>query len=332
MTTIVEAPTEAVEQAEVDPRTLGVLVEAKLVEWGLAYEYKPKYPVQDIRIADWAQVREEQHIADKDSLSEFVVQMREGAVYPPVVLMQPNVLVDGNHRFNAAKAIRRRQFPAYVVQFPTVDMAKAFAAAMNQSNGRRLDNEEAFQIALTMFAMNLDDQAIAREIGRSQEAVRQMRRRKEFAARTKRLGLEETAGTIPERQRVKLAQVDHDPVFAKAVEIAGAAKLPAKSITEIVKAADTATSDAEAIEALEKLRSDFAVAGPPPVKVAVPPAVKQARLHLGGLLKYEANPLEVLDLADEQHRIESMNKWERLHKMAYNVLAAYGQSPATLDA
>lgn len=328
MTTTVEAPAEAVdktEPADLDPRTLGVQIEAKLVEWHLDYEYKPRFPVPDIRVANWVQVREEQHISDKESLSEFAVQMREGSVYPPIVLMSPNVLVDGNHRYNAAKALRRRLFPAYVVQFPTVDMAKAFAAAMNQLNGRRLDNEEAFQIAQTMFAMGLDDQAIAREIGRSQEAVRQMRKRKEFVARTTRLGLEETAVDIKDRQRVKLAQIDHDPVFAKAVEIAGSAKLPAKAITEIVKAADSATSDGEAIETLEKLRGDLAVAGPPPTRVAVPQAVKAARMHLGGLLKYEPNPIELLDLVDDQHRVESINKWQRLREMTTAVLNAYGE-------
>jgi hypothetical protein len=326
VTTIVEAPVEAVDVPEtLDPRVLGVQIEAKLAEWHLEYQYGPKFPLQDIRVAPWAQVREEQHIADKDSLNEFVVQMKEGAVYPPIVLMDPNVLTDGNHRVNAAKTLRRRTLPAFVVKFPTVDMAKAFAAAMNQLNGRRLDNEEAFQIALTMFAMGLDDQAIAREVGRSQEAVRQMRRRKEFATRSTRLGLDETSAGIPEKQRIKLAQIDHDPVFAKAVEIAGSAKLPAKQINEIVKAADAATSDGEAIEALENLRGELAVAGPPPVRITIPQAVRQARLGLGSLLKYEQNPIEVLDLVDDQHRVESIDRWRRLREMANQVLIAYGE-------
>lgn len=326
MTTIVEAPVEAVDVPEsLDPRVLGVQIEAKLVEWHLDYQYSAKFPVQDIRVADWAQVRDERHIADEESLREFIVQMKEGAVYPPIVLMDPNTLIDGNHRYNAAKALRRRSLPAFTVKFPTVNMAKAFAAAMNQLNGRRLDNEEAFDIAQTMFGMGLDDQAIAREVGRSQEAVRQMRRRKEFAVRSTRLGLDETAAAIPEKQRIKLATIDHDPVFAKAVELAGSAKLPAKQINEIVKTADAATSDGEAIEALEKLRGDLAVAGPPPVRIAVPQAVRQARLGLGSLLKYEQNPIEVLDLVDDQHRVESIDKWRRLREMANQVLAAYGE-------
>lgn len=309
-----------------DPRTLGVQIEAKLVEWHLAYTYNPRLPLRDIRVADWIQVREEAHLRDKESLSEFVVQMREGAVYPPIVVMKPNVLVDGNHRFHAAQHLRLNGFPAYVVEFSTVDMAKAFSAAMNQLNGRRLGNEEAFQIALTMFSMGLDDQAVSREVGRSQEAVRQFRRRTEFASRTKRLGMEETAAVIPQQQRVKLAGISHDPVFAKAVEITGGSKLTAKQITEIVKAADAATSDGEAIEALEEIRSELAPSGPPPVRVTIPPAVKQARLHLGGLLKYEENPLEVLDLVDDQHRHDSIDRWRRLGVMADAVLRAYGDA------
>src|SRR5262245_34527060 len=147
VTTTVEPLAKVLAEVELDARTLGIQAEAKLVEWKIEYEYVLKFPVRDIRVAEWAQVREEQHSADKDSLSEFVIQMREGAVYPPVVLMHPNTLIDGNHRYNAVKTLRLSTFPAYIAKFATVDMAKAFAAAMNQQNGRRLDNEEAFQIA-----------------------------------------------------------------------------------------------------------------------------------------------------------------------------------------
>lgn len=326
----VAAPVESFEEEQVeapepiDSRRLGIQIEAKLAEWHLSYKYVRRLPLRDLRVADWIQVRESEHIADKDSLSEFIVQMKEGAIYPPIVVMHPNTLVDGNHRFNAAKHLRFNDLPAYIVEFPTVDMAKAFAAAMNQVNGRRLTNEEAFQSAETMFAMGLDDQAIAREVGRTQDAVRDMRRRKDFEIRAKQLGIDERAEPITNTQRAKLARISHNPVFAKAVEVVGEAKLGAKTVNQIVKAAESASSDADAIDAIEQIRTELAVAGPPPTRVTVPPAVKQTRLHLGGLLKFEQNPLEVLDLVDETHRHDAIDKWTRLSAMAHTVLEAYG--------
>src|SRR4029077_1679299 len=267
MATTVEAPSPV---AQPDPRTVGLQIEAKLADWHLSYTYLPEFPIQDVRAAEWAQVREIKHIADKDTLSEFVTQMRGGAVYPPIVLMHPDVLVDGNHRLNAARKIGRRTIPAVVVQFATVNMAKSFAAAMNQMNGRRLTAPEAFEVAGTMFEMGLDDDAIAREIGRSQESVRQMRRRKQFERRAETLGITEQVADVKDSQRVKLAMIDHDPVFDAAAKIVAETRPQMADVNKLVKAAQEATSDGGAIEALNKFKAEMPPAGPPPVRVTVP--------------------------------------------------------------
>lgn len=326
MTQTVEAPTIPVvpKPAELDARTLGLQIEAKLADWQIAYEYVSEFPLDDVRLADWAQVREATHIADKDSLAEFRTQMGEGAVYPPIVLMHPDVLVDGNHRLNAAKQLRRRTFPAFVARFTTVDMAKSFAAAMNQINGRRLTAAEAYEIALTMFEMKLDDQAVAREIGRSQETVRQMRRRKEFAERSDRLGISEAAEPVKDSARVKLASIDHDPVFARATKIVAEARPGMADVKKIVKAAEEASSDSEALEALERVRAELAPAGPPPNRVTIPAELKQARMYLGGLVKLASSPLALLDVVDDQHRAESIDRWQQVRNLADEVLRLYG--------
>src|SRR5215510_7460264 len=117
MTTVV-ATVEVPRIGEIDPRRLGLVTEAKLVDWGLEYTYDPVFDTSAVRVAEWAQVRDERSLADKTSLDEFKTQMREGSVYPPVVIMHPDVLIDGNHRFNASKVLRRKSILAFVVQFP----------------------------------------------------------------------------------------------------------------------------------------------------------------------------------------------------------------------
>jgi ParB-like chromosome segregation protein Spo0J len=309
---------------DLDPRSLGLPTEAKLVDWLLNYEYDPEFELDSIRIANWAQVRAETSLADKDSLEEFKTQMGEGVVYPPIVVMAPDVLIDGNHRYRAARALKRKALPTFVVHFPTVDMAKAFSGAINQLNGRRLTNEEAFQDAVTMFAMGLDDEAIAREIGRSRENVRQLRLRKEFAERAIKLNLSDAAERISDRQRVRLATIAHDPVFDRAVRIAAETGGKGKTVASLVKIAKEASSDPEAITALEQERAGLVPAGPPPVRTAIPSETRQARLHLGGLLKFEANPMVLLDQADQEHRERSIDSWRRLRAMADAVLGLYG--------
>jgi len=320
MTTTVEAPVIG----KPDPRTAGLQIEAKLVDWQLSYDYQPEYQIDDVRVADWIQVREARHLADKDTLTEFVTQMREGAVYPPIVLMEPDVLVDGNHRLNAARQLKRRAIPAFVVRFATVDMAKSFAAAMNQMNGRRLTADEAFEVASTMFGMGLADDAIAREVGRSQESVRQMRRKKEFGERADRLGISDAVEGVKDAQRVKLTMIDHDPVFDVATKIVAEARPPMADVNKLVKLAQDAASDGEAIEALNRMRAELAPAGPPPKRVTVPAEVRQARMYLGGLAKLRTNPTSLLDLASEETRATSILRWQQIGELAGEVLRLYG--------
>src|SRR5262245_36926119 len=68
VTSTVEAPAQASvpTSGELDPRQLGIHAEAKLVEWQIPYEYQPAFPLDEIRVADWIQVREARHLADKE--------------------------------------------------------------------------------------------------------------------------------------------------------------------------------------------------------------------------------------------------------------------------
>lgn len=322
MTTIVEAA--AATPMEVNARLVGIQIEAKLREWDIEYEYVEAYPVADVKSVEWTQVREEAHIADRDTVTEYRTQMAQGSVFPPVVLMAPDVLVDGNTRISAAKGLRRKHFPAFVAKFNSVDLAKTFAAAMNQQGGRRLTPAEAYEAALTMMRRGMADEAVAREIGRSVEAVRQMRRRKEFAERSAELPeIAEVAERVKQTQQVKLSQIKHNPAFVEAVKLVADTKPPERMVSDIVKAATEARTDAEAVSAVRALRAELAPAGPPPVRVVVSSEVRQARAHLGGLLKYVENPAVLLDVVSPEARTMSMSRWSDLRGLADKVLELY---------
>jgi ParB-like chromosome segregation protein Spo0J len=308
-----------------DPRKLGLAAELKLQDWHLEYDYVEDFNLDEIRIADWAQVRDEASLSDRATLEEFRTQMREGATYPPITIMAPDILIDGNHRYRAARSLRWPTFPAFIAQFQTVDMAKAFSGAMNQLNGRRLSNEEAYRDALVMFEMGLSDEAVARELGRSRTTVRQMRGRKEFQQRAETLGLQEKAERIKQPQQAKMAAITHNPVFARAVEIAAETGGKPKIIDELVHTAKQAPSDSEAIDALESLRSNLAPAGPPPVRVTLPSEVRTARMQLGGLLKHETTPIKLLDQATPEDRAKSIDQWRRVRDLANAVLGLYNE-------
>ena len=327
-TITVAATLEQPELESVDPRAVGILAEAMLRDWNLTYEYNPAFSLDEIRVVDWTQVRSatEHAGADKETLSEFRTQMAQGAVYPPIIIMHPVELVDGNHRVAAAKALRKKTLPAFIVQFNSVDLAKSFSAAINQKNGRRLTSQEAFEAATTMMARGMADEAIAREIGRSVTLVREMRRRNEFATRAAGIPeIAKIAETIPEKSRIKLAQISHDPAFAEAVKVIAETKAPAKTVSEIVEAATSARTDTDAIAAVRAKRAELAPAGPPPHRVMSPAEIRQATMHLGGLLKFAERPVSMLDVASPERRAESLSKWQQIRDLAVKVIDLYGK-------
>ena len=86
-----------------DPRA-----EALFAQWNIPFELNHEFSIADIRRLDGAQVRDLGHIAPEEGVQEYATQMRSGALFPPIVLMKPNILVDGNTRLAAANAIERR--------------------------------------------------------------------------------------------------------------------------------------------------------------------------------------------------------------------------------
>jgi ParB-like chromosome segregation protein Spo0J len=319
---------EAVLPDEVDPRTAGIQVEAKLRAWNLTYDYNPEFPLDDIRVVDWTQVRTAEHIADKDTLAEFRMQMVQGAVYPPIVVMEPDVLVDGNHRVSAAKGLKQKTFPAFVVKFNSVDLAKSFAAAVNQMGGRRLTAPEAYQAAVTMMARGMADEAIAREIGRSASGVRDMRRQNEFAQRSAAIPeiaklMEERP--LPAKTQQKLAAISHDPAFAEAVKVVAETRAPAQTVNELVQAAASARNDTDAIIAIRKKRAELAPAGPPPHRVVVPQAVRNCRMWLGGILKFRENATILLDTETDERRTKAAEQWTQVRDLATEMIGLYGK-------
>lgn len=323
MTTTLDAPS-----TDIDPRLAGIQIEAKLRDWNLDYEYVAEFELDKVRVADWAQVRAAASIADKDTLAEFRTQMTQGAVYPPIVLMEPDVLVDGNHRVAAAKGLRRKSFPAFIVKFNSVDLAKSFSAAMNQLNGRRLTSQEAYQAATTMMARGMADEAIAREIGRSPTSVRDMRRKNEFAQRSAAIPelaklMQQTP--IPEKAQMKLATISHDPAFAEATKVIAETRPPAQTVTEIVEAATKARTDADAITAIRAKRAELAPAGPPPQRVILPQSVRYCRMTLGGLLKFRTNTTALLDTQSEETRVKALDQWRQIRELAAEMIDLYGK-------
>ena len=302
-----------------DPR-----YEAKFQEWNLEYRLEPEFPIDQIRVAEWAQVRDVMHIAPQDEIEEYRQQMANGAMFPPVILMAPETLIDGNTRLQAAKKLRRKSISAYVVNFPSVPLAKSLAAAINNMGGKRLSAEEAVIAARLLMDMHFADEAIAREIGRSVEQVRRIRNQLEFVERAQNLHMENAADHISMDNRNRLNGIKHEPVFGEMVQFVAERRPPQKTITDLLKQVQGAASDADAISAIEQAKSDYVPAGPPPGGVApVPPLVRQSIMHASALSNLSENPEFLIDTREDK-REERIQQWRQVARLSTRMLELYG--------
>ncbi|MGP8204517.1 MAG: hypothetical protein ACLQVK_00425 [Acidimicrobiales bacterium] len=301
-----------------DPRA-----EALFAQWNIPVELDPEFPVATIRRLDGAQVRDLGHIAPGEGVQEYATQMRSGALFPPIVLMKPNILVDGNTRLGAATTVGRQTLPAYIIDVPTVDFARSVAGALNQLNGRRLDAAEAQRVALTMQQeLKFNDDQIAAYVGRSSQMVRTWRRQAETEARARRLGLVEQLETVSKNQQDRIASISHDAPFAEVVKLLSESKVPNGELRSIVQDVMKAPSEADELERVARARAELRAIGPRPRHAQVNPVARRARMVIPQLLN-----LKPLALLEPARLGEDRKLWAQLRGHCDEVLRVLAEHP-----
>lgn len=307
---------------DLDPRQIGVLIEARLVEWHIDYEYDPAVPVADLKKVGQAQVRFVEHQHDKATVEEYATLMRQGVVFPPLVLLREDIVLDGNTRISAAKQAGVKTLPAFKCNFPNPDLAVAFAGATNQSGGRRLSPEEARGQAEILMRYNFEDDSIARELGYGRTHVNNWRRERETRERAEAAMVSDVLGKVALPARRQLAGIKQNAPFAAAVNLIAETKLPSKQVTELVKAVQNAPSEADAMNAVGRVRAEVAAAGPPPLRVSVSAEVAQARRVLPQLVKLSGRELALVE-HDPDKRGPWVDQWLAVADLAAAVVAVH---------
>lgn len=306
------------------PRLRGIHFEAKLREWAIPYSYVEDFDLSAIQVVETAQVRDSEHRYDAETAAEYREQMGAGAVFPPIIVMEPNLLVDGNTRKAAAEALRRRTFPAFLAKFPTVDMAKAYAAAVNQEGGRRLTKDEARRATMTLLTAGYTDEAVSREIGYNATQVKKWRLEKEFAEREKRTFVSEAGAVLSDRERQEIAKVKNEPLFAEVVKLAADIKPKQGLLNEAVRRVAEAPSEAEGLRVLEEVKQEWKPSGPPPHRpVPIPAELKKARMMLPQLAAL-AGSASLLYETDQERRQKATQQWQDVRGLAVEMLGMYG--------
>jgi ParB-like chromosome segregation protein Spo0J len=313
-----------VEEEVLSPEELQyAALEAKLREWNLTYHAEREFPITDVNRLSEVQVREGSHIAPAQRVEEYAQQMRNGALFPPILLRTPNILIDGNTRLAAAKRIGRQTFPAVIVDTKTAEMAKILAASVNQMGGERLTATEAHEAALLMMRQGYPDAAVARELGRDLSQVRRWRNQRDVEERAERLGLADQLPVIPRNTLGTLSGISREEPFAELVKLFADVRPAEKQAREIVQQAVQAPSDEAAVAKVAEIREELAPVGPPP-RAAARRELPLVRAAIGNLLKIRGR----VDVAfDPAKRDEELKRWQELRQVIDEVLKALQGQP-----
>lgn len=306
-----------------------VRTESLFDSWGIGYELEPDFDLSKIKIEDVSQVREETHRAPRSNVDQYAAQMSHGAKFPPIVVNRNGFLIDGNTRLAAAQKNGHTSFPAYVANIKQTDIMPLVGASLNQTGGQRLSAEEAQRAAEGMMRQGYDDSTIARWVGRTVTQVRNYRREREFKELAEQAELApEQVESISKKVRRRLASINHVEPFKAAVEAVADKRVTSKDLNEIVEAATTARSDAEAVKQIETASKDLGAQGPQQAKRkrTRPTTADKFIRHAQAILALidAGDLLEVLYEPDEDRQPDHREATCRLRDAMETLCKAYG--------
>ena len=221
--------------------------------------------------------------------------MRAGAVFPAIVVNNKYEIVDGNSRWMASQRAKKDTIAAYIVGTFGAPSTIAFLE-LNQSHGLSMTNEEirAFITGAIEAGQVLDMRAYSRMTGVKAFTLTRWVAAKHFDMRAVRVGfVDSQLRGLSDSARAALNVSKLEAVFAQATELAVAAKVPAAQLKVIITEANTAPSEAEALEVVNRARaarSDDIMTIACGFKTA-PRKSRNSAFHIGSLLRLGVDDL-----------------------------------------
>lgn len=277
--------------------------ESRLNSRHVSFRFEPNLEMRHIRDAEGNQVRMSEHRAPRATVDRYAEQMKAGPVFPAIVVNERYEIVDGNSRWMAALRNKRDTIAAYICSDLSALQARSLSVELNQSHGLSMTDDElrSFVAGAVEEGQVLDPKAYARMTGVKSSTLARWVAAKHFDIRVKRAGLsfarfERLADSI----KLVLNAAKLEAVFVQATALAADAAVPTNQLKIIVREANAASSEAEALSVIAQaraLRSDDIKTIAAGFKT-VARRSKGSALHMSGLLRYQITDL--LDVSPEK--------------------------------
>lgn len=261
----------------------------------VAHSFEPNLAVGAIRTPEGHQVRLIEHRAPRNLVDTYAVQMRQGAVFPAIVVTESFEVVDGNTRLAAATKCRATSIPAYVCAAMSALEIRSLSIELNQIHGQRMTAEEIrnFVVGCVRSGVAVDPATCARITGAKASAIARWVTIEQCRARAAAQGL--SIDGMSDAAIVVVATARLDRVFVELAAAATNGRASASRLRAIASEANSAASEAEAVAVVARENATTLLSEDPGASAR---RSHGSALHVGGLLRFDVDDL--LDVAPDK--------------------------------
>jgi hypothetical protein len=271
--------------------------ESILAERGIAYSFETDLRLDAVRMSEGEDAWSPRHLANEDVVMTYAVQMRQGAVFPAIVVTDSFEVIDGNCRLAAKLRCGATSIAAYVCANVSASEIRSLSIELNHLNGQRMTNDEVrnFVVGCIRGGVAVEPTTCARITGIKASTIARWATIEHCRARATAQGLSTEA--VSDAALVAVASARLDRVFADLLIAAASGAGTASRLHAIAMEANAADSEADAVAVVSNA-----------IRTGVLATAADASRHsghrsaryIGGLLQFSVDDL--LDVAPDRQR------------------------------
>lgn len=198
----------------------------------------------------------------ESTVARYVEFGRNGDVFPAVIAAEDKtgklIPVDGNHRLEKDKRLKRTYVPVYVIKAPPATLVRLTFLANNR-NGLPLSEDDAMAHALHLIENGMSIRDAAASLGLGVAAVSRENSRAQANLRAVKYGVPlRDWEALSTHTRNKLNTIKTDEGFAAATRLYRSAGMTEKELVDLIHQMNTTASAEEQVAAVATARDVYA--------------------------------------------------------------------------
>lgn len=211
--------------------------------------------IDSITSENLAQVREHWEKVDPKVRGEYADHLRNGAVFPPIVVTSSSEVIDGNTRLKAAVDLGMTNVPALIVDVKEYVTARMVGSWLNQRGGVRLTRKEVTDQARGFIEAGVPSEVIARRLGYSRTKIVTTMRAYDAEKRAQDHGI--VLNGTGDEAKAAMADLTLDKAFLGAAALVVEAGLSSPKAKALAKTLKDAASEEEVDSILSAARLTY---------------------------------------------------------------------------